>query len=862
MAKKQKKQTTQATSQIMPIQGDAKHLAFKVDHSYLKTLQAIADEHKKEVLHFKLEEVLDRLVKCCTGEQIDRAKANVQDLRVEWVSKEFDTKDGGETRRLRTDELEYCLMISTYTDIELFSSVSSLLNEPVQRQQKSKKDAVEAAQFWVSCIRWSLENVAQSFPGWVHRGRKWRGLKFRYDNLNARFEKGCEIAWYTIKSTTCSKKVMKEPHFAGTAGPRTIFEIIDCPAVDISQISRYVNEKECLLWPGSFFEVEDAVRRERMCDGDPFVTADRVVLRFKGYDIQSFRNARKYTRPAMVVIGNPGSGKSTMLNRYAGSPKFGAGFHASTGLTSELQTSELTDAQGRKSLLMDTPGLADIDPEKRESAAAAIFNALMMVEDVRVFFVVTLQAGRIRPEDVDTVQMVLKACEDLEDKFQYGLIVNQCPPLLMRSQKEQSVIKQSFQKLFEVKKLHIHFAPNDADLLDEKPYAPLGTDTLQFLHRVPVTCRQMEIKKVNIHAYKVAVEQVKKLQEDVRVQVYRKKNWQWVWFFSFLTILGLIGNCIHWYEESQSKDQELRNKSVHFREQLLAKDTAELEHWAKQLEMENEHRTMREGLEKQFKREAQLREEAEKRMQAKEVEIHEEQRQMQSQQLLKEKESKEAEEVFRAKQAQIEDEHRQMKENLDEQLKREEQLKVEAEERIQVMEMEMQKELRQIQEQLLETKRDGAQAVEEAEVAYKAKESEHRIMKEKLEQQQNRAAQLKAELEESIHEKESEMQKELRQMKQQLENKERKRAQDMKVAEAAHKAKQVEAENERFQMQKNLEMQLTREDKLKAQVLRQESEQLKLKQEHSQVKEQLHMATNTLSSLGWYPRWIWIPRYR
>ena len=68
---------------------------------------------------------------------------------------------------------------------------------------------------------------------------------------------------------------------------------------------------------------------------------------------------------------------------------------------------------------LDTPGLADI--KLREQAAKAITKALKQDGTYQVFFVITLEAGRVRPEDMTTIKLVLESTSDIK---YYSLIIN------------------------------------------------------------------------------------------------------------------------------------------------------------------------------------------------------------------------------------------------------------------------------------------------------------------------------------------------------------------------------------------------------------------------------------------------------
>ena len=62
-------------------------------------------------------------------------------------------------------------------------------------------------------------------------------------------------------------------------------------------------------------------------------------------------------------------------------------------------------------MYLDTPGLADI--KLRQAAASEITEALRRNGSYQIFFVVTLSAGRLRPEDLTTMWLVLHNAPDI-----------------------------------------------------------------------------------------------------------------------------------------------------------------------------------------------------------------------------------------------------------------------------------------------------------------------------------------------------------------------------------------------------------------------------------------------------------------
>lgn len=121
------------------------------------------------------------------------------------------------------------------------------------------------------------------------------------------------------------------------------------------------------------------------------------------------------------MVGNPGTGKSTILNSLMDSIQFKSGTSAGQGLTSELEVKEKDGI-----FYMDTPGLSDM--RKQKQAAAAITEALKQDGIYNIFFVITLEAGSVRAADVMTMRAVLSAAPITS----YGIIVNKVSGAMQR----------------------------------------------------------------------------------------------------------------------------------------------------------------------------------------------------------------------------------------------------------------------------------------------------------------------------------------------------------------------------------------------------------------------------------------------
>ena len=129
-----------------------------------------------------------------------------------------------------------------------------------------------------------------------------------------------------------------------------------------------------------------------------------------------------------LLIGNPGVGKSTLANCMAKTVLFKSGVSFGKGMTYQLDQNSHNGVT-----YLDTPGLADF--KIRKEAAEAITQGLKKGGNYQIFFVVTLESGRLRPEDLATIKLVLENAKKITS---YSLIINKLSKRLYDSLHEDN----------------------------------------------------------------------------------------------------------------------------------------------------------------------------------------------------------------------------------------------------------------------------------------------------------------------------------------------------------------------------------------------------------------------------------------
>lgn len=166
----------------------------------------------------------------------------------------------------------------------------------------------------------------------------------------------------------------------------------------------------------------------------------------------------------VIVVGDPGVGKSTFLNSLVGAATFQSGLSVSCGLTKELQSVVINGTR-----FSDTPGLDD--NRLKEQAAAAIVQAVYLGGNVKIVFIMTMEGGRLRGSNLATIKIVLGALQ------QAGIVV----------EKSFSVVFNKVTK-GELQLWQVAMSASDAEdeLADQIGLANAKPERIRFLPEEPV----------------------------------------------------------------------------------------------------------------------------------------------------------------------------------------------------------------------------------------------------------------------------------------------------------------------------------------------------------------------------------------
>lgn len=197
-----------------------------------------------------------------------------------------------------------------------------------------------------------------------------------------------------------------------------------------------------------------------------------------------------------ILIGNPGVGKSTVLNGFVGKVVFPNGPSYGGGLTKELNETKVGD-----DWFLDTPGLADI--KLRQAAAAAITAAMKKGGQFKIMFVLQLIEGRMRPEDITTMKLVLDSAPITD----YGIIFNKLEDEHYNdlTNNENGAYDQVIGSMIDVKPktVYHYFMKRQPRIAGKKDVVPeIDQELRNFFLKVPEVCIETsQVKDINVEKY-------------------------------------------------------------------------------------------------------------------------------------------------------------------------------------------------------------------------------------------------------------------------------------------------------------------------------------------------------------------------
>jgi len=222
--------------------------------------------------------------------------------------------------------------------------------------------------------------------------------------------------------------------------------------------------------------------------------------------------AKRSSRRNMIFCGNPGAGKSTLLNSLMGKVIFNSGIAIGKGMTFRFDCKECEDGNN----YMDTPGLSDLS--LRKQAADAIAQALRSGGWYRLFFVVTLESGRFKPDDLTTIRLVLGASKDIKD---YGLILNKVSKKVAKQLNDPSEMNALLDLVFSDPNIprttRVFVNLSNPDLEDENDmYVPAPVELKKFVQSVEDSfVRAEKVEDLKINEFEELQEQAAAAQNEL-----------------------------------------------------------------------------------------------------------------------------------------------------------------------------------------------------------------------------------------------------------------------------------------------------------------------------------------------------------
>jgi len=217
--------------------------------------------------------------------------------------------------------------------------------------------------------------------------------------------------------------------------------------------------------------------------------------------------------PGTVLIGNPGTGKSSMMNCFLQELAFKSGV-SSNGVGVSFQL-DIKESHGRR--WMDTPGLSDV--ELRKAAAKAIDETLAMGGQYQILFVCLLDENRLREADITTMTLVFQAANQIEEDG-YAIMFNKVNEKALKKLDMPAFMAKLATKLKNSgcpMTKHVHFNEFNNDMVAEDNFiTKLPEKTVAFIRDIPeININNNVVQDVRAEEFDELMAANDALQQDV-----------------------------------------------------------------------------------------------------------------------------------------------------------------------------------------------------------------------------------------------------------------------------------------------------------------------------------------------------------
>ena len=248
-----------------------------------------------------------------------------------------------------------------------------------------------------------------------------------------------------------------------------------------------------------------------------------LLILFFGFNAVSLNSGyNSQEKEYWLFVGNPGAGKSTIINSLLKQEIAKAGTSAGGGLTKNFALYPHGNIT-----YVDTPGLEDI--ENRAGAAKEIEKALKQDGKYRIFFIIKTDNLRIRPADLATIDIVLDAI-NLQN-IEYNIIINQltgkdAKVFYSNSDTIESSLFYSYFQSGKYKNNKIRFIDMNIDVLMGKSNLIDMNDFLKFafMNSSSIYLPKNRVGTVNGQTWDEKLDEVKKNMKQAKIDLENEKN--------------------------------------------------------------------------------------------------------------------------------------------------------------------------------------------------------------------------------------------------------------------------------------------------------------------------------------------------